>query len=123
MGQILYIVGFKKSLKIKNFIFPKGSVKNYKFDDFLDIDNKIEFDINSVTFQKYLNNKYNYNKYNNEDILSWDNTIIDWQQSDFRKYIEVFPTLRTGRHRILYIKNKKVKKEDFLQITKYYLKQ
>ena len=110
MRQRLYIVGFKKSLKIKNFIFPKGSVKNYKFDDFLDAENEIEFDINNTTFQKYLNNKYNNNRYNNDDILSWNNIVIDWRQSDFRKYTEIFPTLRTGRHGILYVKNKKIKK-------------
>lgn len=110
MRERIYIIGFKKTLKIKNFQFPKGKIKNYKFDDFLDVDNKIEFNINNETFQKYLNNKYNNNKYTNDDILSWDNTVIDWRQSDFRKYIGLFPTLRAGRHGILYIKNKKIKK-------------
>ncbi len=110
MRERLYIVGFKKDLKIKLFEFPKGGYKDYKFEKFLDKENNIELDIDNKTFKKYLSNKYNNNKYDIYEILSWDNVVIDWRQSDFRKYKELFPTLRTGRHGILYVKDKKIKK-------------
>ncbi|RIV16890.1 DNA (cytosine-5-)-methyltransferase [Mycoplasmopsis gallopavonis] len=103
----IYIVGFKNELNITNFNFPEKEQRT-NFEDFIDENNNLEFDINDKTFQKYLANKYNQNKYSNEEILSWENCVIDWRQSDLRKYEGYFPTLRTGRHGLLYVKNKKV---------------
>ncbi|MDO6830139.1 DNA cytosine methyltransferase, partial [Mesomycoplasma ovipneumoniae] len=55
-------------------------------------------------------NKYNQNKIANEQVLSLENYVIDWRQSDLRKYDKIFPTLRAGRHGLLYIRNGKIKK-------------
>lgn len=106
----IYIVGFKNEIGIEDFSFPSSMKKNYDFDNFLDKDNEQELDIDDPTFEKYLSNKYNVNKYKKEDILTWENFVIDWRQSDLRKYEKYFPTLRTGRHGLLYIKNSKIKK-------------
>jgi hypothetical protein len=57
-----------------------------------------------------LNNKYNINKFDIQDLLSIDYKVIDTRQSDLRIYINKTPTLRKGRHGILYVKNKKFKK-------------
>lgn len=106
----IYIVGFKKELDNGKFSFPDKFDYIPDFEDFIDDENDTELDIENLTFQKYLNNKYNQGKYSNQDILSWENSVIDWRQSDLRRYDKVFPTLRTGRHGLLYIKNKKIKK-------------
>ena len=45
-----------------------------------------------------------------DDILKQDYTVIDTRQSDMRIYIDKCPTLRTGRHGILYVKNKQLHK-------------
>ncbi|QGZ97790.1 DNA (cytosine-5-)-methyltransferase [Mycoplasma sp. NEAQ87857] len=106
----IYLVGFKKELGTENFEFPNGKQNNYDFNQFLDEDNDLELQENNPTFLKYLSNKYNQNKYTIDEITNWENCVIDWRQSDLRKYNKVFPTLRTGRHGLLYIKNKKIKK-------------
>ena len=62
--------------------------------------------IDDKTFQRYLNNKYNNGKYDIEKILEKDYLILDTRQSDLRIYKDKVPTLRTGRHGILYVKNK-----------------
>lgn len=110
MRERIYIIGIKKERDAGNFKFPERNTKTLNFDDFLDEENDLYFDINSKTFQKYLSNKYNVRKYTNEELLSLENFVIDWRQSDLRKYKEIFPTLRTGRHGLLYVKNKKIKK-------------
>lgn len=106
----IYLVGFRKDLDRYNYDFPKGKADNYSFNDFLDEENNDVLDANNETFKRYLNNKYNKGKYNIEEILSWTNTVIDTRQSDLRKYNEIFPTLRTGRHGLLYVKNGVIKK-------------
>ncbi|WP_231723229.1 DNA (cytosine-5-)-methyltransferase [Caviibacter abscessus] len=110
MRERIYIVGFKKGYDNGQFTFPNKENDRINFDSFLDLDNDLELNILDKTFQKYLSNKYNENKFTNEDILSWENCVIDWRQSDLRRYEKTFPTLRTGRHGLLYIKNKKIKK-------------
>ncbi len=112
MRERVYIVGFRKDIDNELFEFPKPTGKKYKFLDFIDEDNTTEFNINNSTFQRYLNNKYNILKYGNvkDDILNWENCVIDWRQSDLRKYKEYFPTLRKGRHGLLYIHKGKIKK-------------
>lgn len=110
MRERIYIVGFKKEIDNKKFKFPIKTIFNKNFEYFLDEENNLELDILDKTFQKYLSNKYNDNRYQNEEILSWENCVIDWRQSDLRKYYKIFPTLRTGRHGLLYIKNRKIKK-------------
>ena len=110
MRERIYIVGFKKELDKGKFIFPIEEEEKKNISDFIDDSNDTELDINDKTFQRYLNNKYNQGRYKNEEILSWNNVVIDWRQSDFRKYDNFFPTLRTGRHGLLYVKNGKIKK-------------
>lgn len=110
MRERIYIVGFKKEYDNGKFEFPVKKSSNKDFDYFLDEENSLELSILDKTFQKYLSNKYNDNKFSNEEVLSWENYVIDWRQSDLRRYNKTFPTLRTGRHGLLYIKNKKIKK-------------
>ena len=109
MRERLYIVGMKRELYKKKFNWEfKKSIS--KIEDFLiDVDNK-ELDINNETFQKYLSNKYNAGKYNIDELLNNDYLVLDTRQSDLRIYNGKVPTLRTGRHGILYIKNRKIKK-------------
>ncbi len=116
MRERIYFVGIKKDLIDDDFKyeFPKeysGDNKNLK--DCLIDDKKLTFDdrLSSYkTFLKYLNNKYNKDKYKINDLLSKDYTVIDTRQSDLRIYHEKTPTLRRGRHGILYVKNGKFKK-------------
>ncbi|WP_222702320.1 DNA (cytosine-5-)-methyltransferase [Ureaplasma diversum] len=106
----VYIVGFKKEYDNNVFKFPDKIISNLVFDHFIDPDNDLEFNIYDPIFQKYLANKYNNNQFSNEQILSWNNYVIDWRQSDLRKYHQYFPTLRANRHGLLYIKDNKIKK-------------
>ncbi|MGZ9413448.1 DNA (cytosine-5-)-methyltransferase [Mycoplasma sp. AC157] len=106
----IYIVGFKNNLNILNFEFPQEKEKIYNFNNFIDKNNTNILETNNKTFLKYLGHPYNQNLYSINDILKWENTVIDTRQSDLRKYNEIFPTLRKGRHGLLYIQNKQIKK-------------
>lgn len=110
MRERIYIVGFRKDIDNGEFTFPDVKKMDYHLSDFMDKENTTELEIEDPTFQKYLSNKYNQNKYTGNEILSWENCVIDWRQSDLRKYENYFPTLRTGRHGLLYIKDGKIKK-------------
>jgi DNA (cytosine-5)-methyltransferase 1 len=109
MRERVYIVGMKNGFYNKSFKFPKPKPMS-KLGNYLIDDSDLYFDINNKIFQKYLNNKYNKNKYNIDEILENDYLILDTRQSDLRLYKGKCPTLRTGRHGILYVKNKKLKK-------------
>lgn len=109
MRQRVYFVGIRKDIKHTPFEFPQP-VLSKPIDDFLSDDRDYEFDVNNPTFQKYLASKYNKNQYNIEEILKNDHNIIDWRQSDLRLYDKKVPTLRTGRHGILYTKNGTLRK-------------
>ncbi len=114
MRERIYFVGVRKDLvkKNKEFFWPEPiktpNVKNYLADK-----EKLEFDKNHKsynTFIKYLNNKYNKNKHEIEKILEKDNIVVDTRQSDLRLYNGCVPTLRTGRHGIMYVRNNKFRK-------------
>lgn len=105
----IYFVGIKKELVKQKFIWPTQVVTPDIRDYLIDTDNDI-LDINNPTWQKYINNKYNIGRFDFDKILSEDYLVMDWRQSDLRLYRNKIPTLRTGRHGILYIKNKKIKK-------------
>jgi DNA (cytosine-5)-methyltransferase 1 len=116
MRERVYFVGIRKDLINDDFKyeFPKkynGDAKSLKEclidDEELTFDEKLP---SYQTFLKYLNNKYNKNKYKINNLLSQDYTVIDTRQSDLRIYHEKTPTLRRGRHGILYVKNGKFKK-------------
>jgi len=109
MRERIYLVGTKKEIYKQSFKWPSPqplpNIQNY----LIDTESSI-LDIYDPTFQKYLNNKYNKGKYNIDDILNQDYLILDWRQSDLRLYNGKIPTLRTGRHGILYVKNKQLHK-------------
>ncbi len=105
----IYFVGVKKELRKKPFKWPEPiempDIREY----LIDTDNEI-LDSENPTWQKYLNNKYNKGKFNLEELLKEDYLVLDWRQSDLRIYKGKTPTLRTGRHGILYVKDGRLKK-------------
>lgn len=109
MRERIYFVGIKKGLKKKDFKWP-APIKQVNVKKFLCDDDSEILDENDATFKKYLNNKYNKGKYDIQDILSRDYLVLDTRQSDLRLYENKVPTLRTGRHGILYVKDGKLHK-------------
>jgi len=114
MRERIYFVGVRKDLIKKDipFEFPqpveKPELKNYLVDT-----DELEFNEKKrayETFLKYLDNKYNKGKYDIEKLLKEDYLVIDTRQSDLRLYRGMVPTLRTGRHGILYVKNGKFRR-------------
>ncbi len=57
-----------------------------------------------------MKNKYNHGRYDLDEFLTRDYLVIYTRQSDLRLYINKVPTLRVGRHGILYVKNGKFRK-------------
>ena len=115
MRERIYFVGVRKDL-IKNnvpFVFPQ-SVKIPDIKDYLiDGDESLEFNEKKrsyETFLKYLDNKYNKGKFSIERMLKENYLVIDTRQSDLRLYRGRVPTLRTGRHGILYVRNGKFRR-------------
>lgn len=112
MRERVYFVGIRKD-KIntdKKFNWPK-TIKTPDLKEYLVDDNSKILDYpNDQTFNKYLNNKYNKGKHDIDELLNEDYLILDTRQSDLRLYRGKVPTLRTGRHGILYVKNKKLHK-------------
>ena len=114
MRERIYFVGVRKDL-VQNdipFDFPqpikKPELKNYLVDT-----DEMEFDEKKrayETFLKYLDNKYNKGKFSVEKLLSEEYLVIDTRQSDLRLYRGTTPTLRTGRHGILYVRDGKFRK-------------
>jgi DNA (cytosine-5)-methyltransferase 1 len=114
MRERIYFVGIRKDLVPDGFTFefpkaqPESQVHEYLIDaqevDF--IDKKQSFE----TFLRYLDNKYNTNQYTIASLLSEEYLVLDTRQSDLRLYRNRVPTLRTGRHGILYVKNGKFRK-------------
>lgn len=105
----VYFIGIKSELMKKKFMWPEPvSVPDIKR-FLIDTDNEI-LEFNNPTWQKYINNKYNKGRFDFEKILNEDFLVLDWRQSDLRTYRGKTPTLRTGRHGILYVKNGKLRK-------------
>jgi len=114
MRERIYFVGIRKDLVPEDFQFyfperqPRADVKDYLVDT-----KELEFDEKKVayeTFLKYLDNKYNKGHYDIKEILEQDYLVIDTRQSDLRIYRNKVPTLRTGRHGILYVRDGKFRK-------------
>ncbi len=106
----VYFVGIRKDKAKKGkFIWP-SEIETSNIKKFLCDENSKILDETNSTFQRYLNNKYNKNKYNMKNLLKEDYLVIDTRQSDLRQYRGVVPTLRTGRHGILYVKDGKLHK-------------
>jgi len=114
MRERIYFVGVRKDL-VKDgipFEFPKAVPKPHLKDYLIDTA-ELEFDEKQrayETFLKYLDNKYNKGKFSIEKLLSEEYLIIDTRQSDLRLYRGMTPTLRTGRHGILYVRNGKFRR-------------
>ncbi len=109
LRERIYFIGIKKELMKKTFEWPTPTDTPNIEEYLIDTDNDtLEFD--NSTWQKYINNKYNRGKFDFSEILKEDYLILDWRQSDLRVYRGKTPTLRTGRHGILYVKNGKLKK-------------
>lgn len=114
MRERIYFVGIRKDLvKNKNvFKFPK-EVKMPDLKDYLIDTDELDFDDKKrayKTFLKYLENKYNKGKFEINKLLKEDFLVIDTRQSDLRLYRGKAPTLRTGRHGILYVRNGKFRR-------------
>jgi DNA (cytosine-5)-methyltransferase 1 len=117
MRERIYFVGVKKDLIDDDFEyeFPtKYSELGHSLEECLiESDEKFLFDENLPayqTFLKYLDNKYNKGKYNIEKLLSKEYRVLDTRQSDLRIYEEKTPTLRRGRHGILYVREGQFRK-------------
>lgn len=115
MRDRIYFVGVRKDLakNDKTFAFPQTvripDIKNY----LIDMGERLEFNEKRrsyETFLKYLDNKYNKGKFSIEKLLKEDYLVIDTRQSDLRLYRGRTPTLRTGRHGILYVRNGKFRR-------------
>jgi len=115
MRERIYFVGTRKDLLKDNikFSFPNSNKQTANVEDFLIDNNELAFNEKQEaykTFIKYLNNKYNQNKHSIEKLLESEYLVLDTRQSDLRLYYNKVPTLRLGRHGILYVKNKKFRK-------------
>lgn len=104
LRERIYFVGIRKDLYTKPFEFPQPT-KHVHIQEFLLSNNNDILDVKHPTFQKYLANKYNKDRVNIDEILEQEYAVIDTRQSDLRVYIDKCPTLRTGRHGILYVRN------------------
>lgn len=110
MRERIYFVGIRNDLaKNGEFLFP-DEIEASDLKEYLCDENSEILDPNNETFQRYLNNKYNKGKYDINEILREDYLVLDTRQSDLRLYRGVVPTLRTGRHGILYVRDGKLRK-------------
>jgi len=117
MRERVYLVGVKRELVDDDFSFdfPKkysGSIQTLE-DCLVDSDEKLLFNESLPayqTFLKYLDNKYNKGKFSLKELLSKEYRVLDTRQSDLRIYEGKTPTLRRGRHGILYVKNGQLRK-------------
>lgn len=117
MRERIYFVGVQKELVDDDFEYKFPT--NYSGDTqsleecLIDSDEKLIFDESLPAYQtfiKYLNNKYNKDKYSIDELLSKEYRVLDTRQSDLRIYEEKSPTLRRGRHGILYVRDGKFRK-------------
>lgn len=108
MRERIYFVGIRKDLfNGHDFGWPKPLFPP-DIQDYLVDDSGMEFNERGrayETFLKYLDNKYNKGLFSIEKLLSEDYLVLDTRQSDLRLYRNKVPTLRTGRHGILYVRN------------------
>ncbi|MCG2700238.1 DNA (cytosine-5-)-methyltransferase [Candidatus Parcubacteria bacterium] len=114
MRERIYFVGMRNDLakNDKRFVYPE-IVETPELKDYLIDDSELEFGEKKRTYEtflNYVNNKYNKNRFSVDEFLKEDYLIIDTRQSDLRLYRGKAPTLRTGRHGILYVKNGKFRK-------------
>ncbi|MCL2599152.1 MAG: DNA (cytosine-5-)-methyltransferase [Firmicutes bacterium] len=110
MRERVYFVGIHKSICADGvFEFPTPCPVP-PLQNFLCGTNNHILDTSNATLLKYLGNKYNARKFDLPTILQQDYLVLDTRQSDLRLYEGKVPTLRTGRHGILYVKDGKLHK-------------
>ncbi len=114
MRERIYFIGIRKDMVNDNisFEFPQP-IKKPALKDYLIDTAELEFDEKKrayETFMRYLENRYNKGKFSVGQLLKEDYLVIDTRQSDLRLYRGMMPTLRTGRHGILYVRNGKFRK-------------
>lgn len=113
MRERIYFVGIRKDLVNGNsFEWPKP-IKSPNVENYLIDNGEMEFNEKKrayETFLKYLDNKYNKGLFKIEKLLKEDYLVLDTRQSDLRLYRNKVPTLRTGRHGVLYVRNGKFRK-------------
>jgi len=117
MRERIYFVGVQKELVDDdfNYEFPtKYSGKSESLEECLiESDETLIFDEKLPayqTFYKYLDNKYNKGQYNIDELISKEYRVLDTRQSDLRIYYDKTPTLRRGRHGILYVRDGQFRK-------------
>jgi len=114
MRERIYFIGIRNDLAKddKRFSFPeaveKPELKEYLIDD--GELNSYEKKRAYESFLKYMDNKYNKGRFVVEEMLKEDFLVIDTRQSDMRLYRGKVPTLRVGRHGILYVRDGKFRK-------------
>jgi len=114
MRERIYFVGIRKDLvnQNKKFEWPKP-VKTPNIENYLIDSSELEFDEKKKsyeTFLKFINNKYNKGLFKIDELLKQEYLVLDTRQSDLRLYKNKVPTLRTGRHGVLYVRNGKFRK-------------
>jgi len=114
MRERIYFIGIRNDLVKENseFFWPKA-VRRPALQDYLIDTDELEFDEKKRAYETFLNytdNKYNRGLYKLEKLLKEDYLILDTRQSDLRLYRDKVPTLRTGRHGILYVRNGKFRR-------------
>lgn len=114
MRERIYFVGIRRDLINidQEFIWPKAK-KIPKIAKYLIDEDNLEFKVGDKlynTFSRYLNNRYNKDKYLEKEILSKELLVIDTRQSDLRLYEGQIPTLRTGRHGLMYVRSNSFRK-------------
>jgi len=114
MRERIYFVGIRKDLMPKDFEYKfPGKQNRVDVRDFLIDTKELKLDEKKEsyeTFLRYMKNTYNHGRYDLDGFLKKDYLIIDTRQSDLRLYDNRIPTLRTGRHGILYVRKGKFRK-------------
>jgi len=113
MRERIYFVGIRKDLMNGNSFEWPNPVFPPDVQDYLIDDSEMEFNEKKrayETFLKYLDNKYNKGLFKIEKLLNENYLVLDTRQSDLRLYRNKVPTLRMGRHGILYVRNGKFRR-------------
>ncbi len=114
----VYLLGIRKNLWpfSSKLTFPTKQNKiwlsNYLIEQ-SDLYNLSSKKLETLTY--YLKNKYNNWNYSISDLISKEWYIIDTRQSDIRFYNNLSPTLRTGRHGLLYSRNGLLREVSWLE--------
>ena len=114
MRERIYFIGIRKDLvkENKKFEWPTP-IKQPPIEQYLIDDQELKaYEEQKLidTFLKFIDNKYNKNAFQIEDLLKQEFLVLDTRQSDLRLYKNKVPTLRTGRHGLLYVKKGKFRK-------------